>query len=352
MLNKVLLNTFLFATAVGSLLACAVPTSTISPSETFEIDGYFTTVRWISQTGLIGQKDDDSIWLIDGDGNLIRQLIFLDDPLCTRRTIYGLDTILPDDRIGLIKLCFGRWPNATVADQDAVYLLGYDVQTDKISNLVSKPLPMQHVTSMAWNPNVTHGIILQSNGLQGAVYWVDVYGRYPITATVTDGTRTWPLSLDFETILEGNIQNAGLPGEINWSPDGNTVAFWGSLDAIGRTGLDSADGAWSLYFMSPTTQQPQPVLQGVYRPERLAWSRDGKWLAFFGQPGANQVYGLWVFSPTKNQLWLVTDNIGFNTLSIDWSPDSTQLLQVHCGDEVCASTQAFLYDTSSIIASQ
>lgn len=140
--------------------------------------------------------------------------------------------------------------------------------------------------------------------------------------TIRDGRRHWSLADNYWRMLSrsGESQDIGIACCGAWSPNGEQIGFFASADALGHEGIDRAQGEYKLYLMDSDRLEPEPILDGVYYANQLAWSPDGKWLAFTGQRHGSS--GIWLFSPQERLLVRVTND---PIESFSWSPDGSKL---------------------------
>ena len=149
---------------------------------------------------------------------------------------------------------------------------------------------------------------------------------------------------------EGGSQY-GYAGYPAWSPDGKTIAFWASFDAIGRSGMTRADGEFYLVFLDSDTLAYHFLMKNIYDPDLLIWSPDGKWLAFYGEVGPNNEHGLWVVSSSEPlTIYRIGKEEYFNGSPV-WSPDGKFIAVIYCPNfevDVCKTSEILKYDLRSL----
>jgi len=295
------------------------------------------------------EADPGGLWYITADDHQLRQLTIGAVAHCSRIDYPG-SAVLPDGRLGLIQRCYDRWPDRPTPLGDESYLLAYDWATGDIDQLVEGPLPNSDLAGeFTWNPEMTRGA-QEFVSLYGTLYWISPTGTEPMTATVSDGRRSWSLDENYLAIrdhLEAN--DTGVARAPAWSPDGTQIAFLSTLDSIGRGDMGRTAGSWGLYLMGPVALEPKPVLDGIYDPTAMQWSPDGEWLAFVGQAGQRRQRGLWLYSPTLDQLKLVAEG---RVVGLAWSPDGDAIAAALCADELCQRTDIWQYDVRAITEGQ
>jgi WD40 repeat protein len=268
----------------------------------------------------------------EGD-KIVRFFDLEQDKRCSNITQYRYPTQLPDGRLGWIKWC--------VTDNvltNASYLFAYDWKTGQLEQIVQNPLKHFDISGCySWNPGMTKGIQRVSNGLTGTLNWLTKNGPEPVHMILRDENRIWDLSKDFET----NGSRAG--GRIScpsWSSTGNLIAVFGSLDAMGVSGSARLDKPSQLFLLDPKTQEAESVLSSIYLPKSLEWSPDGQQLAFIGAL-ANELHGVWVFEAKTKSLTLLAKDGYFKDLG--WSPDSRKLAVIWCDSIECEKSEIRQY---------
>ncbi len=122
---------------------------------------------------------------------------------------------------------------------------------------------------------------------------------------------------------------------------------------MNQGGIARARGEYTLYLMNPDTLDVQVLLDDIYFAHPfMDWSPDGEWLAFGGRAGSPKQSGLWLYSPSLNELHPVAFNS--NLGSFDWSSDGQKIIADICDkgcDESGGSVQRaiVIYDVSNIL---
>lgn len=272
---------------------------------------------------------------IEGDSNL-SYLDLPQDSNC-EHTKYRFPTQLPDGRLGLIKWC--------VTDNvftDTSYMVAYDWETSQLEQIVQNPLKHFDIAGcFSWNPEMTKGIQTVSNGLVGTLNWLTQIGPEPVHITLQDENHIWDLAKDYEE--DGSIEGGRVSCPA-WSPEGDRIAVFVSLDAVGVEGIERLNKPSQLFFFSPATGESESVLWDVYYSKSIQWSPDGTKIAFIGylENGLNdyqgdEPYGLWVFDVEARSLSLIATEQYFEDLS--WSPDSQRLAVIWCDQLDCAESE-------------
>lgn len=256
---------------------------------------------------------------------------------------YRHPSLLPDGRLGLINSCESL---VDYPGKKRQYLVAYDFQTKETKLLVNEPLPSYLSNGFTWNPDMTKGLAEINGVLDGTVYWISPDKVAPVDFAISDGERSFLPAKDFPQFSDDPKQ--GIVFSPTWSPDGKTIAFFVTLDAIGREGFSRSEGEYKIFFMDPVEQKPYPVVGKIYDPFRLIWSPDSKWLAFIGYYGILKTEGIWVYSVESGKIYPVVSG-DFSRIS--WSPDGSKIAATSCvpaPDLLCDRYEIWEYDMSLI----
>lgn len=311
--------------------------------------GEYLGITWLSRSkitvfvadpkgGVIGYREEGN--------KTIYQLALPQDIQCKNGVEYYYSDTLPDGRFGFLKQC--RRSDSDL-DERSSYLIAYDPNSNGTQILLKLPFGGISIGNFSWSPEMVVGIQEKYSRVSGTLFWITPQGSSAMDVVISDGKRSWSLATEYSRFAsDSSVGIAGFPA---WSPDGKTIAFLASLDAINRSGLDRLDSEYNIYFMEPTQQKPQAVLSGIYEPNGLKWSPDSKWLAFTGRYGTLNRYGLWVFSLGHNETHLVaTGDLRFAT----WSPDGNVIAAVLCAEKdiTCVNSEVWKFDISGLIAQE
>ena len=102
------------------------------------------------------------------------------------------------------------------------------------------------------------------------------------------------------------------------------------MATVGPIGLQYAaryNVAWNLYLMDSDSRKPKRVLTDIRTPFVVKWSPNNRWLLIGGQIGEFGDYGLWLYSPTREETIFVGDIFDSR---VAWSPDSGQIAYFGC----------------------
>jgi hypothetical protein len=254
-------------------------------------------------------------------------------------------SLLPDGRLGLINSCVSRGNPPGLKRQ---YMVAYNFQTNKTDLLVNEPLPNYLSNGFTWNPAMTMGLAQIYGGLNGTIYWISPGKLAPVDFAISDGKHSFFPAKDFPQFLSDS-EEQGIVFSPAWSPNGETIAFFVTLDAMGRRGSSRSDGEYKIFFMDPIEQKPYPVVGKIYDPFRLIWSPDSKWLAFIGDYGLTRKHGILLYSINSGKIYPVVSG-DFNRIA--WSPDGNKIAATICEPNhpnlLCDRYEVWEYDLSSI----
>jgi len=305
-------------------------TETIKPSVLNFPSTKFDDIIWQSDGNIVAMQDvRREPYALEGDDEL-RHLDLEQDSKCNVSTNYRYPTQLPDGRLGLLKMC--ATDNTFT---DTTYMVAYDWNTGQLDQIVQNPLKHFNISGcFSWNPDMTRGIQEVSEGLTGTLNWLTKVGPEPVHITLREGSHVWNLAQDYEE--NGSIEG-GRTSCPSWSPTGDKIAVFVSFDAMGVEGIARLDKQSQLILFSPETGESESVLSGIYYPEFIQWSPDGKNIAFVG----DLTNELWVYNVETGSLFLIARGGEFDDLS--WSPDSKNIAVIWCDGMECENSEIRQY---------
>lgn len=270
------------------------------------------------------------------DSEDFSQFNFPPDHNCTSARYYAYETF-PDSRLQVWKYCLTENGKVT-------YLIAYDWLTNELSE-ASGLLPLG-TSGASWNPDQTTAIgYLDSGFASKTLFWIRPGGFDPLDLEIVDGNRSWNLQDDFPKFTADDTGKTGTTGRASWSPDGNTIAFFASPNAIGKTSFDRFGVEFYLYLMNPETLHYEVVADSIFSPFLLSWSPDSTYIAFIGKYGFLKENGIWLYSNKSNSITEVSKGM---FQSIVWRPDGNNLVAIKC-ESIDVCDQILEYDLTSIL---
>ena len=303
-------------------------------------DVNYSTILTVNQEliGLTSGEDfDNQWWYAKTKEQNLNQIIFPQDPKCASGTAYSVYETLPDGRLQLWKFCGTETKSLT-------YLVAYEWQTGEMQELAG-PLPLGS-SQVSWNPDQTRGIVyLDSKFSSQTLYWIWRDGFGPLDLVITDQDKSWNLKNFFPDFPDSETLRSGNTGRAVWSPDGYTIAFFASPDAIGKTEFDRFYAEYNLYLMDADQLEPKAVLSSIYFPFIIKWSPDSKYIALIGQYGLLKQEGIWLYTVESNSIQNIAKG---NFQDILWNADNKSLIAIHCDDNHYCS-QIEEYDMTGLV---
>ena len=298
--------------------------------------GDYADVAWLSDGTMVALVDEV------GDGSDRRVVVRLRDgiatpiqvddvPGCGQGGMRGVFA-LPDGRIGFTIDCSVVDPPRTPTSVRAV-----DATGGASEELVR--LPSGAAGGVTFNPDLSRGLYSESSLICAGIGAIEAGDVVPSDITIVAGDVAYGVSdllIDQADTCTDYI-NAHRPA---WSPDGATVAFFGSPGALGLTGTDRLDAPWHLYLVPANGTAAEPVVTDIAAAYSPAWSPDSASIAFSSDDFDGG--GTWMYQPDDGSLRKLSDVV-LRTLS--WSPDGTQLAGIR-STAVTEPSEVVLLDIS------
>lgn len=288
---------------------------------------------------LIGDSPENITYLtLDGKTQLIQlERLFK----CDYAVYYNAFVRLSDGRLALRGYCTQVAPQ-----QAASYLLAYDFTEQTTSLLIASPLPIDDSGSFAWNPSNSQAMISFGHLLSG-LYWIDRKGfAQPVTGTIQVDNKSFSLETAFTKFNRDGFTETGNATAPNWSPDGATIAFFASSDAINRQSWDRVQGRWALFLMDTQRLDAKSVLTNVYNIGKPRWSPDSRFIALTGQVGHSQPSGLWVYTLVDDKIQFIAEGVFKDFI---WAAEGTALYGLRYKDNSVNEIEVWHYDLQGLL---
>ena len=160
-------------------------------------------------------------------------------------------------------------------------------------------------------------LLVAMGSLCGVIVAAGADGAIPLGVEIRDGTRSFRLD---DTAPGPDCSQRGWADYPAWSPTANEIAFFAAPGAIGLDGAARGGAPANLYVLAPDAPTATLILSNITVPRDLAYSPDGRYLAFGGVIGGRKA--TWILERQTGALRAVYDQ-RFEWLS--WSPDGTRL---------------------------
>jgi Tol biopolymer transport system component len=116
---------------------------------------------------------------------------------------------------------------------------------------------------------------------------------------------------------------------------------------MGMTGIKRLDQQFQLILLSPKTGESESVLSGIYFPEYLDWSPDGKSITFVSSLDEDN-QAIFVFDVKARSLILIAKGKVFSFQDLSWSPDSQSIAVLWCDGIDCENSEIRKYSIPAI----
>lgn len=279
--------------------------------------GLYSGVAWLPAGWIVVQYSPGSgseLWRMRPDGSNFERIPLTADRAC-RRAEYTDPTGLPDGNLGYVKLCFG--PGVRL------YLESYEWDSDKEIRLLPHELPF-NPHQITLDPDMRSGFMSTLSDICGTIAAFNRKQVQLLPIRITDHGHSWRLDDYFRRDLARPCSNEGRADWPTLSADGSRLAFFASGPAPGVHDFDRLNLPWSIFVTDSTELVPRAVLSGVRHPRVLDWSPDGQWLAFGGQI-VGRGTATWLFEPTSHRLIRASDK---SLDKLAWSTDGQQIVGV------------------------
>lgn len=349
------LAALLVALALGG---CSAPVGSTSPT-LFDLapatvslpPGEVFGLAWLKGDWLVTnyRADPDEaprnsrLWRFRQDGTGFAEIDLPEDPRC-RLLAYIRPIALSDGRLGYVRECavLGMDPG----DELEASLGTLDLATSQTETLapVVSGVGASGIASFDWDPNIKAGLISIGSGICQGVEWIDQDGPRPIDLVISDGDQQFNLADEFRRPTS-DCSATGTAESPSRSWTDGRVAFFASLASVGVEGQGRLDAPSSLFIADPELKTASPRLSGIQIPAGLAWSPDGRWLAFSGDvTGSGR--GAWLFDTTNSTLRRFT---GLRVFELAWSPDGREIAAIESSTDPNVSRRIHVFDLSGLL---
>lgn len=266
-----------------------------------------------------GSANEGQLWQFRSNGSGFARIDLPTDHSC-HQLGYLRPTALSDRRVGTIREC-SRLSDTGALTMDAA-LLAIDPETgasETLAQVVQKS-GVTGVSSFAWDIASRRGLISIGSGICQGIQLIDSGGLRPIDLNVADGGHQFNLADEF-TQTGSDCSATGRASLPAITKDGSQVAFVASPRSVGLEGADRLDAPSSIFVADAALTKATGVLSDVTDIGAIAWSPNGKRLAFSGTVG-NSGRGLWLLDTVSRTTTLVSH---VQLSEIAWSPDGSQI---------------------------
>ena len=323
----------------------APATVSLPPGKVFGLawlnDGWLVTNYRADPEGVFGNI---RLWRFRPDGSDFAEIDLPEDRNC-RLLGYFRPVALSDGRLGYVRECavLGRDPGV---EMDAA-LGSVDLRTGRTELLapVASGVGDSGIASFDWDPTIGAGLISIGSGICQGIEWIDQAGPRPIDLVISDGDHQLNLADEFRRPSTDCSATGTADGPARSWKDG-AVAFFASPASVGTEGQARLDAPSSLYIADPELKTASPRLNGIQPRSGLAWSPDGRWLAFAGKV-KDLGEGAWLFDTTSSTLRR------FSRLDVGemaWSPDGLRIAAIEQTTDLDRNRRIDLFDVSGLLA--
>jgi dipeptidyl aminopeptidase/acylaminoacyl peptidase len=272
----------------------------------------------------------------------MRETIKFKQPFACDSRYYTYYSRRADGHLAVMAICdpFGQ------PAKRAAYLLEHDETADDTVVAFGRPLAIYEANIATFDPSGTRALVEFGSLLRG-FYLEDGSGAHPITATVSANGKRFSLATAFEAFKTQDDIKTGNASSPDWSPDGSQIVFFATPDAVNRESFDRVQGEWQLYLMPMDTLAPRVAVAGIYNAHRLAWSPDGRYIAFIGQLGSQRRTGLWLYDTKDQSVKLISEGT-FGDLM--WSHEGKDIYAIR-NDDYKKPGEVWQFDLSAMTPS-
>lgn len=283
--------------------------------------------EWIVSAYEKSEVSDFRLWAFRPDGSDFRQTPLQNDTRC-RITRYSAPARLPDGRLGAAKQCEGPEGTELALEVTYIaHSLG-EHRSERLATVIpiqgrsrttSGRLSGDRVPeAVSWQPTLSRAA-MSTPGLCSTVVLLQRSGYSGIPARISSAAGSWNLDDALKISPTESCEAIGRARYPTWS-QGDEIAFFASPQVIGKRGSERASRPANLYIMTPDHWTPSELLSNIAPPSSLEWSPDGQWLAFAA--GEEDDGTLWLYHVERDKLMQLT---GGGVLQATWAPDGKRL---------------------------
>lgn len=289
----------------------------------FPPSSYFS-MTLLSDGNILVSNPDNEYFFFDPSNVSVKEIIFPKDPTCTLWTRYLFPSVLPTNDVGFVKECLKDGVRDSIRT-----VVSIDLTNMEVVNLVEEPLPSIGGSSFSWNPQNTMGV-QEAGSIFRTIYLLTPEKAEPLDIQI----HGWSLAQNYHDMLSRRSNdNLGLARAPHWSPDGQTIAFLASTEAIGRSGQQRLKSKYGLYLMKGNDLQPDLILDNIYYPADLNWDPTNTYIAFTGDLNRRNNPGLWILEVSTMQI----TQVSISEISVfSWALDGQSIVALRqCSEEGC-----------------
>jgi dipeptidyl aminopeptidase/acylaminoacyl peptidase len=133
---------------------------------------------------------------------------------------------------------------------------------------------------------------------------------------VTDPQQiTSKSKLDIQPVTVEKLFRTNNIGENTWSNNGKQIGFIGNMSGRYNVWIVSAESGWPTQLTISDQRQISPV-----------WSPNGRWIAYASDLDGNELWDVYLVSPTSGQVLNLTNTPEIAEVGFSWSPNSEKLV--------------------------
>ncbi len=297
-----------------------VPATSLLTAPTVVVGAWRTAEQIVLGYESGAENRATDVWTLDVDSRSIEQLVIPDVGPCTQRlleTMHGL----AGERLVVVQTCFVPDPAGTGVNLFSQSVLIVDSSTSEARSLGT--VVERNFGRLSVRTDLARTIVSAGSRICESIADLTSDDLVPIDLVVRDGNRSFNLT---DQVLDqgSDCSGHGIATAPDWSPDGSTLAFLASVDAIGRDGASRLDARMGLYLWTDETTV-EPSLAGLRDVGQISWSPDGRFIAFGGNID-NAGRGTWLFEVATGDLTRVSLA---EAITLAWAPNGRSLAITH-----------------------